>query len=252
MTPLVLHIPHSSTFIPPEIRAQFVLTAEELNDEIRLMTDHYTDELFVNDNLRDSAAIFPVSRICVDPERFRDDAQEAMSKKGMGVIYTHSHDGSRIRRDLTETERLSLLNEYYAPHHKRLETIVAEKLKADHKCLVIDCHSFPSKPLPYEFDQSTDRPDICIGTDEFHTPQWLTRRCVSLFENAGFKTAINKPFSGSLVPGKYYRSNKDVLSIMIEVNRKLYLDESSALMDENFTKIKTIIKNTLDSLQQGL
>ncbi len=252
MTPLVLHIPHSSTFIPPEIRAQFVLTTEELNDEIWLMTDHYTDELFVNDNLKDSAVIFPVSRICVDPERFRDDAKEAMSKKGMGVIYTHSIDGSPIRRDLTETERLSLLNEYYVPHHERLETIVAEKLKADHKCLLIDCHSFPGKPLPYEFDQSTDRPDICIGTDEFHTPQWLTERCVTLFENAGFKTAINKPFGGSLVPGKYYRSNKDVLSVMIEVNRKLYLDESSALMDENFTKIKTIIRNTLDSLQQGL
>jgi N-formylglutamate amidohydrolase len=83
------------------------------------------------------------------------------------------------------------------------------------------------------------------------TPQWLTGRCVSLFENAGYKTAINKPFGGSLVPKKYYRSNKEVLSVMIEVNRKLYL-ENSAFMDEKFIKIKTIIENTLDSLQQGL
>ena len=251
MIPIILHVPHSSTVIPPEIRDQFTVTDEALNDEKRLMTDHFIDELFVSDDFRDSAVIFPISRICVDPERFTDDSQETMSKKGMGVIYTHSHDGSPIRRDLTETERLLLLNEYYDPHHKRLEIIVGEKLKADHKCLIIDCHSFPGKPLPYEFDQSTDRPDICIGTDEFHTAQWLTEECVNLFENYGFKTALNKPFSGSLVPRKYFRSNKGALSVMIEVNRKLYLDESSALKNENFYKIKIIIKNILQSLQQG-
>ncbi len=59
------------------------------------MTDHYTDELFVStDNLNESALVFPVSRVLVDPERFRDDSREVMSKKGMGAIYRHSHDGS--------------------------------------------------------------------------------------------------------------------------------------------------------------
>ncbi len=69
---------------------------------------------------------------------------------------------------------------YYDPHHARLETLVAEKLEASSKCLIIDCHSFPSKPLPYEPDQSANRPDICIGTDEFHTPKWLTDECVMI------------------------------------------------------------------------
>lgn len=251
MKSIILHIPHSLTVIPPEIRDQFTVTDEELDNEIRLMTDYYTDDLFVTDELKGSAVIFPISRICVDPERFKDDAQEEMSKKGMGVVYTHSHDGKPIRRDLTETERLRLLNEYYDPHHKRLETMAEEQLKADHKCLIIDCHSFPSKPLPYEFDQSTERPDICIGTDQFHTPEWLTERCVSLYENAGFKVAINKPFSGSLVPGTYYRSNKNVLSVMIELNRKLYLDESSSLKNENFGNIQKSLTDVLESLQQG-
>ena len=251
MIPIILHIPHSSTVIPPEIRDQFIVTDEVLDNEVRLMTDHYTDDLFVTDDLKRYSVIFPISRICVDPERFTDDAQEAMSKKGMGAIYTHSHDGTPIRRDLTETERRRLLDDYYHPHHENLNTMVEQTLKAEGRCLIIDCHSFPSKPLLYEFDQSKDRPDICIGTDEFHTPPWLTERCVSLFENAGFKTSINKPFSGSLVPGKHFRSSKDVSSVMIEANRKLYLDESSALKNENFNKIKTITRNMLQSLQQG-
>ena len=250
MTLIILHIPHSSTFIPTEYRDQFVISDENLEREIRLMTDHYTDDLFAStDDLKDSAVVFPVSRICVDPERFSDEIQESMSEKGMGVIYTHSHDGSPIRRDLAKQERLGLLNKYYEPHHKRLETLTGERLKTNKKCLIIDCHSFPSKPLPYEFDQSTNRPDICIGIDEFHTPQWLTDECVNQFKSYDFKTAINKPFSGSLVPGKYYRSNKNVLSIMIEVNRNLYLDEGRMLKNENFGKIQKTIKDVLKSIQ---
>jgi N-formylglutamate deformylase len=74
------------------------------------MTDHYTDELFVStDNLSESALVFPVSRILVDPERFIDDSREIMSKKGMGSIYTHSHEGTLIRKELTIKERLWLL-----------------------------------------------------------------------------------------------------------------------------------------------
>jgi len=74
---------------------------------------------------------------------------------------------------------------------------------------------------------------------------------VSVFENAGLNVAINKPFRGSLVPGKYYRFNDKVLSVMIEVNRKLYLEEDSGIKGENFSNIKTIIRGTLESLQQG-
>ena len=251
MTPLVLHIPHSSTVIPPDIRHQFIVTDKVLDNEIRLMTDHYTDELFVSDDFKSQAIIFPISRICVDPERFTDDAQEAMSTKGMGVIYTHSHDGTRIRRDLTQTERQWLLDQYFYLHHECLEKMVGDKLKEEGKCLIIDCHSFPREPLPFEFDQSTDRPDIGIGTDDFHTPQRLMERSVSVFENAGLNVAINKPFRGSLVPGKYYRFNDKVLSVMIEVNRKLYLEEDSGIKGENFSNIKTIIRGTLESLQQG-
>ena len=46
-TPLViLHVPHAATAIPSETRDQSVLSDAELQDELRLMTDHYTDELF--------------------------------------------------------------------------------------------------------------------------------------------------------------------------------------------------------------
>lgn len=217
------------------------------------MTDHYTDELFVStDSLNVSTLVFPVSRVLVDPERFRDDSREVMSKKGMGAIYTHSHDGTLIRKELTIKERLWLLSELYEPHHERLETMVGDRLKTGNKCLIVDCHSFPDKPLSYEFDQSVDRPDICIGTDEFHTPQRLAHQIADWFESFGFTTAMNKPFTGALVPGKYYMSDKRVFSVLIEVNKKLYMDGEHVRKSENFTKVQQTIRCVLESLQNGI
>ena len=41
------------------------------------------------------------------------------------------------------------------------------------KCLIIDGHSFPEIPLRFELDKDPNRPDICIGTCDFHTPEKL-------------------------------------------------------------------------------
>ena len=116
---------------------------------------------------------------------------------------------------------------YYLPHHKRLQEAVKQQLDEQNWSVILDCHSFPSFPLPYESDQSLKRPDICIGTDSFHTPEWLTEEIVRLFQDIGYSIAVNRPFSGSLVPIQYYRLNKRLFSIMIEINRKLYMDEES-------------------------
>jgi N-formylglutamate deformylase len=50
---------------------------------------------------------------------------------------------------------------------------------------------------------------------------------VRLFQDIGYSVAVNRPFGGSLVPAQYYRLNKRVFSIMIEINRKLYMDEEN-------------------------
>jgi len=238
-TPIIFHIPHSSKIIPEDVRNQFVLSDEELKDELLLMTDAHTDDLFVSNKTEQETVIFPVSRLVVDPERFVDDDLELMSEKGMGVIYTQTSSGKKLRRSITEQERESLLNTYYHSHHDRLNKAVGYQLKKYGKVLIIDCHSFPSIPLPYEYVQSKDRSDICIGTDDFHTPESLTQRCVQLFQKKGYSIKINKPFKGSLVPGEYYQKNKNVCSVMIEVNRKLYMDEKTGTKIAEYEGVKS-------------
>jgi N-formylglutamate deformylase len=102
--------------------------------------------------------------------------------------------------------------------------------------------------LPYELDQGRDRPDICLGTDEFHTPERLTDELVLRFSTEGLSVAINRPFSGALVPMHYFRNGDRVTSIIVEVNRRLYLDEVSGKMGAHFSRIQSLLAKVLENV----
>ena len=243
----ILHIPHSSRFIPQHVRATLLLFDAELKAELIRMTDSYTDDLFFLPGTATSV-VFPVSRLVVDPERFVDDTQEPMVAKGMGAVYTHTSDGHQLRRVLSSDERELLIQTYYEPHHANLTRTVDDGLRRSGRCLILDCHSFPSVPLPYELDQSARRPDICIGTDEYHTPGWLSEAAASLFREGGFQVELNRPFAGALVPMAHYRRNPHVWSVMIEVNRSLYMDEGTGERTVQFESLRRKVQGILQRL----
>ena len=181
---------------------------------------------------------FPISRLVVDPERFVDDAEESMAARGMGVLYTRTSHGALLRDAPDPARRMQLLERYYHPHHERLTTVVDAALAARSSCLVIDCHSFPAAPHPYELDQSADRPEICLGTDAFHTPARLADTARRIFEEAGFTVAFDRPFAGALVPMKHYQRDRRVAALMVEVNRRLYMDEHTGERRPDFAQLR--------------
>ena len=214
---IVVHVPHASTVIPESERSSFRI---DLADELLKMTDHYCDELFCGEY---PSVVFPVSRLVCDPERFRDDAQESMSSVGMGAVYTCTHDGA-ILRAVDAATRERILQTWYDPHHAALTAAVQSALAHNGRCLIIDGHSFYPDPLPYEPDRNPDRPDFCIGTDPYHTPEKLTQTAIRFLRSRGYSAAVNAPFAGTLVPLRFYQKDKRVGSIMIEINRRLYMN----------------------------
>jgi len=237
---MILHIPHSSTCIPETFT---VSEGVSLKDEFQRMTDWFTDELFDLDDVK--KLIFPYSRLFCDVERFREDKDESMAKKGMGVCYTRSSYGT-ILRDINSKEKVLIKSTIYDEHHKKLELLVEEELKDEGDALIIDCHSFSNTPLPHE--DSTIRPDISIGTDRFHTPIELIELVRDYFKKEGLTVAINEPFAGTMVPLKFYGKDKHVRSIMIEVNRKLYLDDNFE-KNKNFYEIKQLMHDVLKKIK---
>ncbi len=248
---VVWHLPHDAMDIPAEVREQFVLSDSELADELLCMTDHATARLFGLD-VRDPAVVrAPVSRLVVDVERFSDDADEPMAARGMGVIYRSTSHGRSLRRPISARERHTLLDDWYWPHHRRLEAAVDRAIGRHGRCLLIDCHSFPSRPLPYEPDQNPTRPEICLGMDGYHTPGQLRLSALHTFRAEGFDVAINRPFAGALVPGSCYRKDRRVSALMVEVNRGLYVDESTGRWLEAGNLVGERIQQALCQLQSS-
>ena len=91
---VLIHIPHSSFYIPDDYKETSLLTLDELDAENLFMCDYRVREL-VDDNFQ--TIIFPYSRLYCDVERFKDNS-EIMNKYGMGYIYTKtSYDKGMIK-----------------------------------------------------------------------------------------------------------------------------------------------------------
>lgn len=233
---VVLHVPHDATDIPGSVRDQYLLDNREIERELLRMTDHHTLALFAGEGARNVLRP-PVSRLVVDVERFEDDDQEPMAMVGMGAVYSVTSDLKPLRL-VTAQEREALMLAYYRPHHARFEQTVAKTLTEHGRCLIIDCHSFPSLALPYERSPPEAlRPDICIGTDHFHTSKALADRFARAFEAEGWRVALDTPFAGAIVPSSRYRKDPLVSSIMVEVSRSLYMDEHTGERSPGFPEV---------------
>jgi N-formylglutamate amidohydrolase len=96
--------------------------------------------------------------------------------------------------------------------------------------------------LKRDLEQKVPRPDFNIGTDPYHTPKELVYLSVAFFETAGHSLGIDWPYSGSIVPMEHYLKNKQVKSIMLEINRGLYLNEPSNEKSANYFEIKQVVE----------
>lgn len=235
-------IPHDGSLIPSEEYKYFNVSKSELErlaDELR---DKYVMSLFSNAKITVKNYI---SRYIIDVERFTDDSIEQMAQVGMGVYYTRSHYGKHIR-DYNEKHREKLISTYYEEYHKRLNQLTFEQLEINNKALIIDCHSFNGE---LAYIQKGELPDVCIGYDTFHCESGAIDIIKNAFSDYGYSVEIGVPFNGSIVPTKYYNKDNRVKSVMIEINRRIYMNKL-----EDYYKVKNIcneITKELDKISEG-
>lgn len=225
-SPVLLHVPHTGTWIPPHTRAQFLLDDWQLDLELRELTDAHTDH--VARDAADLAAHRPhalinhVSRFVVDPERLPDDREE-MAAVGMAAVYTRGTRGQQIRHT-DPRHQDELLDTYYTTWADAVTAHIQNQLARTGHAVLLDIHSYPSRPLPYELRPHDPRPAICLGTDPAHTPAWLVDAAQRAFAPAN-TVALNTPFAGTYVPLTHYRRDPRVHSLMLEIRRDIYMTE---------------------------
>jgi len=161
-----------------------------------------------------------------------------MASKGMGAIYTKTSTG-KVLREISMKEREKMLNQYYDSYHEVITQMVENCLEQYGQCVILDAHSFSSKPLPHEIDQTEPRPPICIGTDTFHTQAGIFRLAYEyLFWGEDELAERNTPYAGTFVPMKFYHSDPRVKSLMVEINRSRYMDEQNGKKLASFDEFK--------------
>ncbi len=239
----LIHLPHSATEIPDEFINDYLLPADELTHNVYQYCDLYTDELF--DDLFNvfGGVKSRYSRLFFDPERFGDDEVEEMHKKHrLGWFYENA---ILEKKPLRKRDNKAAIRPYFNAHHDELNQKTEEKLSLYGKCTVIDCHSFSDERYWFH-DPHLVLPDICIGFEDDHVDKKLVEIIKEEFKE--YNIGINTPYSGSLVPTDYWGKDFRVKSVMIEINKRLYLEPDNTTKSINFNIIKRKLNNILQKL----
>ncbi|MBH0122526.1 N-formylglutamate amidohydrolase [Rhodococcus sp. CX] len=227
-SPVLIHVPHSSRVIPPEVRADLLLTEIELAAELDESTDTATDNIAAeavrHTRQRPTTIINTLSRLVIDPERFPDTSEPAAAF-GRGAVYTRTCTGTPLRPE-PYPRTTDLLDGHFRPYADTVTAAVEERLHACGRAIIIDLHSYPEKPSGFE-NPDAARPALCIGTDPIHTPAWLIEATRGAFASLTEidEIAENAPYAGCYVPLRYYGHDERVTSVMIELRRDLYLSD---------------------------
>jgi N-formylglutamate deformylase len=248
-SPVVLHVPHASRELPPAARAGLLISAAELSDELDHLTDAHTDVLALR--AAESSARRPWvlrhrwSRLAVDPERFPDEREEMLAV-GMGAVYTHGYAGRKLR-DEDPVRREAALRTHFAPYAAGVRDLVADRLAVCGRVVIIDVHSYSTRPLPYERHGAGPRPPVCLGTDRYHTPPAL----VAAAEAAFVEVALDTPFAGCYVPLDFYRREPAVTALMVEIRRDGYMTEPGGPPTEGLTVLASRLAALVDAASSG-
>ncbi|WP_217167084.1 N-formylglutamate amidohydrolase [Streptomyces sp. AC512_CC834] len=247
-SPVILHVPHSSRAVPAGVRPGIVLSDAELERELDHMTDSHTAE--IAEAAARLAGVAPwrfvnrASRLVVDPERFPDEREE-MTAVGMGAVYTRTSHREVLRSGDTDPE--PLIERYFRPYARAMTEAVADRLAATGRAVIVDVHSYPSEPLPYELHGEGPRPPVCLGTDAFHTPSELLTAAREAFAPCG-ETGLDSPFGGTYVPLDFYRKRSEVGALMVEIRRDTYMAEPGGPAGPGLSRLAASLAALVDAV----
>ena len=263
--PLVLDSPHSGTDYP----ADFAHQADP--SRLRSAEDSHVHDLFTSALDQGAVmldALFP--RSYIDPNRAQNDflpaslvAAEAdhlpfqleptvKSDLGIGLIWMRvPPDGEPMYpQPLVAATVLQRLAGYYQPYHAALRECLDRTHRTFGRVFHINCHSMSNQASAMSTQpKGTRRPDFVIGDrDGTSCDPLLTQILYEFLTAQGYQVTINDPYKGVELVRAYSDPVHDRHSVQLEINRQLYMDETSREKNSDFGKIQIVLKQAIDAL----
>jgi N-formylglutamate amidohydrolase len=236
--PFVFNSPHSGNRYP-----QRFLAASRLDSvAIRRSADHFVDELYADAPELGApllAAHFPRAYLDVNREPYELDPRmfdgplpsyanigSMRVAGGLGTIPRIVAENMEIyRQKVPVADAIERIETIYKPYHACLRRLIAATHVQFGLSVLIDCHSMPGN---IRLSGSDLRPDFIIG-DRYGTSASaeLSRAALHFLDSLGFAAVRNKPYAGGFITEHYGRPVRGLHALQIEINRSLYIDETT-------------------------
>jgi N-formylglutamate amidohydrolase len=237
--PLVFASPHSGSDYP----AEFIAASRLDPVSLRRSEDSFVNEIFAAAPEMGAPllhALFP--RAFVDPNREPYELDPAVFKDrlppyantssprvaaGLGTIARVVANGTNIyRRKLSLQEGLERIRSHYWPYHEALRGLVENTKELFGYCILVDCHSMPSSSRLSD-GRSNRATAFVLG--DFHGTTCapaITDTVEQVLAAKEYPVVRNTPYAGGFVTRHYGKPQAGVHGLQIEINRRIYMDES--------------------------
>lgn len=261
--PFVFCSPHSGRLYPDVLLERSRLCAHAL----RKSEDCYVDELLdgvVDHGAPLMGARFPRAYVDVnrepyelDPDLFEGplpryaNTQSVRVIGGLGTIARVVAEGEEIyRARLPVGIGLARIDGLYKPFHATLADLLDQTWARFGLAVLIDCHSMPSTSVGQPM---ACRPDFVLG-DRFGVScdSRLTRSVREELERAGYEVHVNRPYAGGFITEHYGRPRRGLHALQLEINRALYLDETTLLKTVGFQPLKASLTRAMANVMNKL
>jgi N-formylglutamate deformylase len=243
--PVLITIPHCSTFVPAELRRLMMLRDSQINK----MCDPYTDEIF--DVPKAHVVKARISRLVTDLNRAPDDIESEAKLSKAGVVVSIDIDGNPVYKTPPSMDMImDRVTKYHDTFHDKID-----ELKPYVKFL-IDGHSLRSVGPSTRIDAGKERAEIILGNRDYTTcSRHMTNKVQKFFEERGLEVAINDPYKGAYLIGLHC-SRKTLPGIQIEVNERLFMNEKTRRpykrkIEELRKAMATLVKEIAEEIEKA-
>ncbi len=222
--PIVISMPHSGTFVPPEMASRLTAAAIDLPD-----TDWHVPQLYEFAGAIGASAIRAThSRYVVDLNRPPDGAPLYPGQRETGLCPGETFDGEPLYAPgeaPTPEEIAQRLDRYWRPYHSQLRSLIDAHVSIHGRCLLWDAHSIHSI-VPSLF--AGRLPDLNVGTAKGRSCHAATAQAVVARLNAQrrFSYVVDGRFTGGYITRHYGDPAAGVEAIQMEIAQGAYLNEA--------------------------
>jgi len=258
--PLVLDSPHSGRELP----ADFATVLGEF--DLRSAEDCYVDRLYLPATERGIPLLAArVSRLYLDVNRSADDidpqlldvppagAAPASSKARLGkaLLWRTLDDGRPIyARRLSALEVAQRIARCHTPYHQALKRLLDAAHARFGRTVHINCHSMNSVGGSQgEGGAGRPRADFVLGDRDGSTcDPALTALVQRTLQSMGYDVKVNDPFKGVALVQAYSNPAAGRHSLQIEINKRLYMDETTLQPHAGFEPLQRDLMRLIDTV----